>query len=129
MNVLSDETVLSRAISKKDGWIDRDTKEVDESAFILRFLKSKGRREEFLSAALTPEDSYKHLSKCYGVISFTVGNVRQLGLDAINDQENHVRIDGLPHPETDKFNASNIARKLARKATLFLDRLDNPIKK
>jgi hypothetical protein len=120
---LSDDTILYRAITKK-GWINPDTKAVYAEAFILRI--KRGNYEEALSAALEPEQSYNRLSKCWGVICFTVRDVRELGLDAIQDKPDHVSIINVPN-ETNYEEARNIAGKLAKKSRLFLDRLDNPI--
>jgi hypothetical protein len=120
---LSDDTILYRAITKKK-WIDPD-KAVDAEAFILRI--KRGNYEEALSAALEPEQSYNRLSKCWGVIRFTVRDVRELGLDAIQDKPDHVSIINVPNPETHEKEATDIGTKLAKKSRLFLDRLNNPI--
>ncbi|HAN73072.1 MAG TPA: hypothetical protein DCQ51_12885 [Planktothrix sp. UBA8407] len=123
MDKLSDDTILYRAITKKK-WIDPD-KAVDAEAFILRI--KRGNYEEALSAALEPEQSYNRLSKCWGVIRFTVRDVRELGLDAIQDKPDHVSIINVPNPETHEKEATDIGTKLAKKSRLFLDRLNNPI--
>ncbi|MGL4503418.1 MAG: hypothetical protein ACRC2M_22525 [Planktothrix sp.] len=124
MAKLSDDTILYRAITKK-GWINPDTKAVYAEAFILRI--KRGNYEEALSAALEPEQSYNRLSKCWGVICFTVRDVRELGLDAIQDKPDHVSIINVPNPETHEKEATDIGTKLAKKSRLFLDCLDNPI--
>ena len=127
MTELSDNTILYRAILKKH-WVNPDTKEIDAEAFKRGFKKSKNDYEENLSAALMPEDTYNRLNKCFGVISFKVVDLRELGLDAIQDKPDHVSIINIPHPEKEEKKAIDIARKLANKAELFLDRLNNPIK-
>ncbi|MGL5133772.1 MAG: hypothetical protein ACRC78_14700 [Planktothrix sp.] len=124
MAKLSDDTILYRAITKKV-WINPNTKAVDAEAFILRI--KRGNYEEALSAALEPEQSYNRLSKCWGVICFTVRDVRELGLDAIQDKPDHVSIINVPNPETHEKEATDIGTKLAKKSRLFLDCLDNPI--
>lgn len=124
MAKLSDDTILYRAITKKV-WINPNTKAVDAEAFILRI--KRGNYEEALSAALEPEQSYNRLSKCWGVIRFTVRDVRELGLDAIQDKPDHVSIINVPNPETHEKEATDIGTKLAKKSRLFLDRLDDPI--
>lgn len=128
MNQLSNATILYRAITKKR-WINPDTKTIDAEAFILRFLERQGEYEKALSAALKPEQTYNRLSKCFGVIYFTVGDVRELGLDAIQDKVDHVSIINLPDPETHEKEAIDIAVKLARKAQLYYDWLENPYRK
>ena len=127
MTELSDDTILYRAILRKD-WINSDTKEINAEAFKRGWKKSKNDYEENLSAALMPEDTYNRLNKCFGVICFKVADLRELGLDAIQDEPDHVNIVNVPHPETEEKKAIDIARKLANKAELFLDRLNNPIK-
>ncbi|CAD5942635.1 MULTISPECIES: hypothetical protein [Planktothrix] len=124
MDKLSDDTILYRAITKKD-WINPDPKTVHAKAFILQI--KRGNYEEALSAALEPEQSYNRLSKCWGVICFTVRDVREWGLDAIQDKPDHVSIINVPNPETHGKEAKYIASKLAKKSRLFLDRLNNPI--
>ena len=128
MRTLPNDTVLYRAITKKT-WIDIDTQEIDEEAFLLRFKPTTGKYEENLSAAVLPEHCYQNLSKCFGIISFTVENVRQLGLDAIQDKPTHVSIINIPNIDTDKKKALDIAAKLARKAKLHTNWLNNPYKK
>jgi hypothetical protein len=128
VNQLSNDTVLYRAITKK-GWLNPDTKVIDLEAFKLQFKRKIGDYENSLSAALNPEDSYNRLSQCFGVICFTVGDIRKLGLDAILDKPDHVSIHHLPHPETNEKEAIDIAGKLARKAWLLYDWLDKPYKK
>jgi hypothetical protein len=128
MNQLSYDTVLYRAITKK-GWINPDNKVIDLEAFKLQFKRKIGDYETALSAALIPEDAYNRLSQCFGVICFTVGDLRELGLDAIADKPDHVSILNLPHPEINEKEAIDIARKLALKARLFYDWLDRPYKK
>jgi hypothetical protein len=125
---LSDDTILYRAISRKD-WIDPDTKEIDSKAFIRVFKKTIDDIEENLSAALTSEDSYNGLNKCFGVIRFKVADLRDLGLDAIQDEPDHVSIINVPHPEKEEKKAIDISGKLASKAELYLDRLNDPIKR
>ncbi len=125
MDKLSDDTILYRAITKKK-WIDPD-KAVDAEAFILRWFPKREEYEKALSAALEPEQAYNRLSKCWGVICFTVRDVRELGLDAIQDKPDHVSIINVPNPETHEKEATDIGTKLAKKSRLFLDRLDNPI--
>ena len=128
MNQLSSDTVLYRAITKK-GWLNPDNKAIDLEAFKLQFKRKIGDYEKALSAALTPEDSYNRLSQCFGVICFTVGDIRKLGLDALQDKPDHVSIINLPHPEINEKEATDIAGKLARKAWLLYDWLDKPYRK
>ncbi len=122
MSKLSDETILYRAVRKK-GWIDPDSKEVDAEAFLLR------PNEDSLSANLKPEDTYRRLNKCYGVISFSVASLRKRGLDAIQDREDHVKIINVPNPEQNRQKALDLAVKLARQSQLYLDWIEKPLRK
>jgi hypothetical protein len=122
---LSDDTILYRAIKKC--WVDPDTHKIDAGAFKRKFKQLKNDYEKNLSAALEPKHIYNKLN-CFGLICFKVADLRKLGLDAIQDKPDRVSIVNVPHPETEKKKAIDIARKLANKAELFLDRLNNPIK-
>lgn len=46
-----------------------------------------------------------------------------------NDHDSHVNIINLPHPELNEQKSKDIAAQLARKAKLYLDRLDDPFQK
>ncbi len=128
MNKLTDDTPLYRAIRTKT-WVDLDTREVNEKAFILRFLKNKQRFESGLSCDLIRDKCYQYLNKCFGIIQLSVGDVRELGLEVDNDHHTHVNIINLPHPELQEQESKDIAVKLAKKAKLERDWLDNPYKK
>lgn len=125
---LSNDTLLYRAITKK-GWVNPDTREIQAAAFILRFRKSTQNYEKGLSCDLRPEKSYQYLSKCFGILQISVGEIRELGLEVDNDHDSHVNIINLPHPELNEQKYKDIAAQLARKAKLYLDRLDDPFKK
>jgi hypothetical protein len=127
VNRLTDDTFLYRAITKKQ-WIDSD-REINEKAFTLRFLQSKKRWEKGLSSDLDPEKCYQYLNKCFGIIQLLVKDIRQLGLDVDNDHETHVNIINLPDPDSQEQESKDIAVKLAEKAKLYKDWLDNPYKK
>jgi hypothetical protein len=128
VNKLTDDTLLYRAITKKT-WIDPDTKKIDAQAFILRFLQKKERFEAGLSCDLIPDNCYQYLNKCFGIIQLSVGDVRILGLDVDNDHDTYVNIINLPNPDSQKKESKDIAVKLAKKAKLYKDWLDNPYKK
>lgn len=118
MTELSNNTRLYRAISYED-FIDPTSGKLDAQAFKRLFKKKLDRYEDHLSAALTPEDTYNTLGWCFGVIVFTVQDLRDLGLDAIQDQPDHVSIVNLPHPQTEKQLANRLAKKLAKKARIY----------
>ena len=119
MSELTDNTTLYRAIRKK-GWIDPDTKEIDPEVFLLR------PGERGLSANLTPESTYDRLKKCYGVVSFSVADLKSLGLSLIQDSKFHVTILNLPDSQQNRKQALDLAIQLANKSQLYLDWLDRP---
>lgn len=128
MNKLTDNILLYRAITKKT-WIDPDTKNIDAQAFILRFLQKEKTFEEGLSCDLIPENCYQYLNKCFGIIELSVKDIRDLGLNVDNDHDTHVNIINLSDPDLQKQESKDIAVKLAKKAILYKDWLDNPYKK
>jgi hypothetical protein len=125
---LNDEQFLYRAIAKKT-WIDPDSLEVNEQAFILRFLKRQNSYETGLSTDLVAGKCYQYLNKCFGIIKLSVGNIRALGLEVDNDHHTHVNIINVPHPERQEQQSKDIAVKLAKKATIYKNWLDTPYKK
>ena len=83
-------------------------------------------QERGLSANLTPEATYSRLKKCYGVISFSVTDLKDLGLNGIQDSKFHVTIINVPDPEKNRKQAIDLAIQLARKSQLYLDWLHQP---
>lgn len=127
MNRLTDDKFLYRAITTKQ-WIERDG-EINEKAFILRFLKKQQRRENGLSCDLISENCYQSLNKCFGIIQLSVKDIKELGLDVDNDHDTHVNIINLPNPDLQEQESIDIAVKLAKKAILYENWLNNPYKK
>jgi len=127
VNRLTDDTFLYRAITKKQ-WIDTD-KDINEKAFTLRPSKTGQGFEKGLSCDLNPDQCYPHLNKCFGIIKLSVKNIRDLGLDVDNDHDTHVNIINLPDPDLEKQKYKDTLVKLAKKAILYKDWLDNPYKK
>lgn len=84
---LPDELKIYRAILKRT-WIDPDTQEVDANAFILR-PKDK---ETGLSTAFDAIAARKPFNKSFGVVEIQVKDIRDLGLDAIQDEPDHIGI-------------------------------------
>ena len=114
---LPNHQILYRAISYE--YFIKANGNIDAKAFIRRYQKRTQSYEKNLSSALNPEDTYSTLRWCFGVIRFTVKNLRDLGLDAIEDKPDHVSIINLPHPEKEEDEANIIARKLAKKARIY----------
>ena len=117
MKELPNHQILYRAISYQD-FLKRNGA-LHNRAFIRRYKQRTQSYEKNLSSALNPEDTYSTLRWCFGVIIFTVQNLRDLGLDAIEDKPDHVSIINLPHPEKEEDEANIIARKLAKKARIY----------
>jgi hypothetical protein len=113
---LSNEIPIYRILLKKS-WFDPDTQEIRAEAFIRKYKQKLNDYEENLSCNLDI-DSYQKF-KSWGVIELSVRDIRNLGLDAIQDGKNHVSITNLPHPENEPKKAEDIARKLAKKAKLI----------
>ncbi len=122
MNQLSDETILYRAIKTK-GWIDPDEGSIDANAFKLRV------DEEYLSASLKQEHSYRGLKKCYGVIAVRVSTLRRLGLNSVIDDKDpdYVKIYNLPSNEDEQL-AIDIGISIAEEAKIVSNWLDHPLR-
>jgi hypothetical protein len=113
---LSNETLVYRILLKKD-WFDPDTNEIRAEAFMRKYKQKLSDYEENLSCNLE-EESYQKF-KSWGVVELSVNDIRELGLDAIQDGPNHVSILNLPHPEKQPKEAEDLGRKLSRKARLI----------
>lgn len=105
--LLPDELTIYRAILRKS-WIDPDTQEVDSGAFMLRLGIDEG-----LSTAFDAIAARKPFNKSFGVIEIQVKDIRDLGLDVIQDEPDHISIIGIPF---DKQSINDYAGKLADKA-------------
>lgn len=121
MKKLSNEKSIYRIVLKKS-WLDPDSQEIRPEAFIRKYKEKLNDYEENLSCNLDIESYQKFTS--WGVIEISVEDIKNLGLDAIQDGKNHISITNLPHPEKEPKKAEDIARKLAKKAKLI--KLFNP---
>lgn len=89
MKELSNETLVYRILLKND-WFDPDTNEIRAEAFIRKYKQKLNDYEENLSCNLDVE-SYQQF-KSWGVVELSVNEIRELGLNAIQDSKNHVSI-------------------------------------
>lgn len=121
MNELSNDILLYRAISKKR-WIDPENGLIQAVAFELRLQKG----ERGVSCDLIPNLCYQYINKCFGIIELSVGDVRELGLEVDNDHDSHVNIINFPNPDLEEKEYTLILDKLAQKARLYQNWLDNP---
>lgn len=116
MKELSNEILIYRILLKKS-WFDPDTQEIRSEAFMRKYKQKLNDYEENLSCNLDIESYQKF--KSWGVVELSINDIRELGLDAIQDGKNHVSIINVPHPEKEPKKAEDIARKLAKKARLI----------
>jgi hypothetical protein len=109
---LSDEVKVYRAIIRSKGWIDPDTNDVTHVAFMLRLNRVPQELE--ISVLISPEKPPN--LKTFGFIEIQVKDIRALGLDVIQDSDNHLSIIGIP---PDLQIATDTARKLAKKSKVI----------
>lgn len=121
---LTDDTVIYRAASARK-YLTDDKQNPAPQAFYRRPLYHSNPDHDGLSFGLTPEDAVRGLSKWYGIIRLTVGEIRALRLKdgddkelvVVNDKPGHALIPNLPyHDETDPrqfADAETWAEKLA----------------
>jgi hypothetical protein len=107
--------IVYRSLTKRR-WINEDTGQILPSAFHLR----KDKLEIGVSVnVISPQDCVKIFNKCTIVASLHVGRVRDLGLDVVQDKDNHANIIGLPYPEDDLAVAENLGGLLAKQARII----------
>lgn len=114
---ISDDAFIYRAVSY-DNFITDDGK-IATKAFLRGYKKRTQEYEDYLSAGLTVEDALSALSWSFGVIKIQVKDLRELGLDAVQDKIDHVSLKNFPHPQEDKQKANRIARQLTKRAKIY----------
>jgi hypothetical protein len=112
MTVLADNDLVYRSLLRQQ-WINEDTGKVKRDAYYLRLNRNEVGLSVNLASACAPEDCAARFKVCYGVVALRVGDVRQLGLDAVQDSWVHANILGLPYRENDRLSADRLARLLA----------------
>ena len=112
---LPDSAIVYRALLRKQ-WIDSETQMVLFYAYLLR--QNEPGLSVRIASACSPEQCAARFRKCYGVASLNVGEIRELGLDVVQDSLSHGNIVGLPYSGDDPQNAEKIARKLANQSRI-----------
>ncbi|NJK53853.1 MAG: hypothetical protein HC936_15550 [Leptolyngbyaceae cyanobacterium SU_3_3] len=110
---LADEAFVYRALLRQF-WLNEDTGAVKRDAYYLRFDRNEIGLSVNLASACSPQDCAARFKKCYGVASLSLGDIRRLGLNVVQDSVNHANIVGLPYRETDRLAADRYARLLAQ---------------
>jgi hypothetical protein len=114
--LILDDDFIYRAVAY-DNFITEDGK-IAQKAFLRRFNHKTQKCENNLSAGLTVKDALSGLDWSFGIIKIQAKDLRELGLDAIQDKADHVSLINFPHPHQEKQKALQIARKLAKKAII-----------
>ena len=112
---LADSAIVYRALLRKQ-WIDRENNLVLFDAYLLR-PNDRGLSLTIASVS-SPEKCAANFNNCYGVASLQVGQIRELGLDAIPDSESHAEIIGLPYVKDDRDRAERLADLLADRSII-----------
>ena len=112
---LADSAIVYRALLRKQ-WIDRENNLVLFDAYLLR-PNDRGLSLTIASVS-SPEKCAANFKNCYGVASLQVGQIRELGLDAVADSVSHAEIIGLPYPKDDRDRAERLADLLAERSII-----------
>ncbi len=108
-NSLPDSAIVYRALLRRQ-WID-EANLVVSSAYLLR--ANEPGLSVTIASVCSPEQCAAKFNNCFGVASLQVGQIRELGLDAVPDSESHAQIVGLPHVKDDRNRAERLADLLA----------------
>ncbi|MEG3957270.1 hypothetical protein [Microcoleus sp. herbarium2] len=71
-----------------------------------------------IASVCSPEQCAAKFNNCYGVASLQVGQIRELGLDAVPDSASHAQIVGLPQVKDDRNRAERLADLLAQRSSI-----------
>jgi len=111
---LADSAIVYRALLRRQ-WID-EANLVVFSAYLLR-PNDRG-LSVTIASVCSPEQCAAKFTNCYGVASLQVGQIRELGLDAVRDSASHAQIVGLPHVKDDRNRAERLADLLAERSSI-----------
>ncbi len=111
---LADSAIVYRALLRRQ-WID-EANLVVSSAYLLR--ANEPGLSVTIASVCSPEQCAAKFNPCYGVASLQVGQIRELGLDAVPDSESHAQIVGLPHVKDDRNRAERLADLLAERSSI-----------
>ena len=113
-NTLPDSAIVYRALLRRQ-WID-EANLVVFSAYLLR-PNDRG-LSVTIASVCSPEQFAAQFKNCYGVASLQVGQIRELGLDAVPDSASHAQIVGLPQVKDDRDKAERLADLLAQRSSI-----------
>ncbi len=109
-------SLVYRALKKK--WVNEDTGEILADAFFLRKDIGETGVSVNIASVCSPQDCAARFKRKF-VASLHVGNVRNLGLDIIQDMPNHANITGLQYREDDLADAERLASLLAKQSRII----------
>ena len=113
-NTLPDSAIVYRALLRRQ-WID-EANLVVSSAYLLR--ANEPGLSVTIASVCSPEQCAAKFNNCYGVASLQVGQIRELGLDAVPDSASHAQIVGLPQVKDDRNRAERLADLLAQRSSI-----------
>ncbi|MEK0182478.1 MAG: hypothetical protein EAZ78_12290 [Oscillatoriales cyanobacterium] len=112
---LPESAIVYRALLRRQ-WIDEANNLVVSSAYLLR--PNEPGLSVTIASVCSPEQCAAKFQNCYGVASIQVGQIRELGLDAIPDSDSHAQIVGLPYVKDDRDRAERLADLLAERSRI-----------
>ena len=112
---LPESAIVYRALLRRQ-WIDETSDLVLLFAYLLR--PNEPGLSVTIASVCSPEQCAAKFRNCYGVASIQVGQIRELGLDAVPDSASHAQIVGLPYVTDDPDRAERLADLLAERSRL-----------
>jgi hypothetical protein len=112
---LADSAIVYRALLRRQ-WIDETSDIVLLFAYLLR--PNEPGLSVTIASVCSPEQCAAKFRNCYGVASLQVGQIRELGLDAVPDSASHALIVGLPQVKDDRDRAERLADLLAERSRI-----------
>jgi hypothetical protein len=112
---LTDSAIVYRALLRRQ-WIDETSDIVLLFAYLLR--PNEPGLSVTIASVCSPEQCAAKFKNCYGVASIQVGQIRELGLDAIPDSASHAQIVGLPCVKDNRDRAERLADLLAERSRI-----------
>ncbi|MEG4347286.1 hypothetical protein QUB70_28985 [Microcoleus sp. A003_D6] len=107
---LDESAIVYRALLRRQ-WIDETSDLVLLFAYLLR--ANEPGLSVTIASVRSPEQCAAKFINCYGVASIQVGQIRELGLDAVPDSASHAQIVGLPYVIDDRDRAERLADLLS----------------
>ncbi|MEG4013227.1 MULTISPECIES: hypothetical protein [unclassified Microcoleus] len=113
---LNETAIVYRALLRRQ-WMDETSDLVLLFAYLLR--ANEPGLSVTIASVRSPEQCAAKFRNCYGVASIQVGQIRELGLDAIPDSASHAQIVGLPYVTDDRDRAERLADLLAEQSQII----------